>query len=308
MQTQSLEVFVAVARGTSFTRAARSLGYTQSAVSRQIAVLEKDLGAALFDRLSRGVELTAQGRALLPHAEAMLDRWHSAQRDIGALRDLGGGRLRVGAFPTAVAALVPRALAAFRSAYPQAELSLVEGLTPALLDRLAAGEADLAVVSAPPDRPLDAARFELHHLLDERLLVAVPPGHPLAGRPTVRLADLAGDPFIAGSATAEETLLRATLPSGFRPRIDIVAAEWTGKLGCVAAGLGVALVPALAVRATPADVVLLRLHPDDASVRRVFAATARRPAPGVVHMLALLRGIAATLQGQEEAGTGRVGA
>jgi DNA-binding transcriptional LysR family regulator len=101
--------------------------------------------------------------------------------------------------------------------------------------------------------------------------------------------------FIAGSATAEETLLRATLPSGFRPRIDIVAAEWTGKLGCVAAGLGVALVPALAVRATPADLVLLRLHPDDASVRRVFAATARRPAPAVVHLLGLLRSSAADL-------------
>ncbi|WP_433723072.1 LysR family transcriptional regulator [Actinoplanes sp. CA-051413] len=295
VQTQSLEVFVAVARGKSFTRAARSLGYTQSAVSRQIAVLEKDLGADLFDRLPRGVELTEQGRALLPHAEAMLDRLHTAQRDLDSLRDIGGGRLRVGAFPTAVAALVPRALAAFRTAYPQAELSLVEGLTPRLLDRLAAGEADLAVVSAPPDRPLDATRFDLHHLLDEQLLVAVPPGHPLADRHTVRLADLAGDPFIAGSATAEDTLLRATLPSGFRPRIDIVAAEWTGKLGCVAAGLGVALVPALAVRATPADLVLLRLHPDDASARRIFAATARRPTPTVVHMLSLLRQIAATI-------------
>lgn len=295
VQTQSLEVFVAVARGRSFTRAARSLGYTQSAVSRQIAVLEKELRADLFDRLPRGVELTEQGRALLPHAEAMLDRLGAARGDLDSLRQVGAGRLRVGAFPTAVAALVPRALAAFRTAYPRAELSLIEGLTPGLLERLAAGEADLAVVSAPPDRPPQATGLELHHLLDERLLVAVPPGHRLADRDTVRLADLAGDPFIAGSATAEETLLRATLPSGFRPKIDIVAAEWTGKLGCVAAGLGVALVPALAVRATPADLVLLRLHPDDASVRRVFAATARRPTPTVVHMLKLLRQCAVTL-------------
>jgi DNA-binding transcriptional LysR family regulator len=295
VQTQSLEVFVAVAHGRSFTRAARALGYTQSAISRQIAVLEKELNADLFDRLPRGVELTEQGRALLPHAEATLERLRTARRDLDALRDIGGGRLRIGAFPTAVAALVPRALAAFRTAYPQAQLSLVEGLTPALLHRLAAGEADLAVVSAAPDRPLDNTRLDLHHLLDEHLLVAVAPGHPLAGRDTVRLAELAGDPFIAGSATAEETLLRATLPSGFRPRIDLVAAEWTGKLGCVAAGLGVALVPALAVRATPADLVLLRLHPDDASIRRVFAATSRRPTPTVVHMLTLLKRIAATL-------------
>jgi DNA-binding transcriptional LysR family regulator len=191
--------------------------------------------------------------------------------------------LRVGAFPTAVAALVPRALAAFRDAYPQVSLSLVEGTTPALLERLTAGDADVAVVSAAPDRPLDADRFDLRHLLDERLLVAVGRGHRLARRRTVRLAELAADSFIVGSATDEDTLLRASLPPDFRPRVDIVAAEWTGKLGIVAAGLGVALIPALAVRATPADIVLLRLHADDSSVRRVFAATvAGRSRPAAV--------------------------
>ncbi|MFD0823784.1 LysR substrate-binding domain-containing protein, partial [Micromonospora zhanjiangensis] len=165
--------------------------------------------------------------------------------------------------PTAVAALVPRALAAFRRAHPEIASSLVEGLTPALLDRLLAGDADVAVVSCVPADEIDRSRFDLRHLLDERLLVAVSREHRLAGRRTVRLAELADDSFIAGSATAEETLLRASLPSGFRPRIDIVAAEWTGKLGCVAAGLGVALVPALAARGTPADITLLRLRDED---------------------------------------------
>jgi hypothetical protein len=126
---------------------------------------------------------------------------------------------------------------------------------------------------APPDQLLDGGRFDLRHLLDEHLLVAVPRGHRLARRRTVRLAELAEDPFVVGSATAEETLMRASLPPGFRPRVDIVAADWTGKLGCVAAGLVVALVPALAIHATPADVALLRLHGDDASTRRIFAAT-----------------------------------
>jgi DNA-binding transcriptional LysR family regulator len=103
----------------------------------------------------------------------------------------------------------------------------------------------------------------------------------------VRLAELADDAFIAGSATAENTLLRASLPSGFQPRIDIVAAEWTGKFGCVAAGLGVALVPALAARGTPADIALLRLHPKDESVRRIFAATVadRAKPPAVTRFL-----------------------
>jgi DNA-binding transcriptional LysR family regulator len=290
VQIQSLEVFHAVARHGSITVAARALRYTQSAVSRQIAALEAETGARLFDRLPRGVALTEEGRCLLGHADAVLDRLATAQRDLAALRGLGAGRLRVGAFPTAVAALVPRALSAFRAEYPEVTLSLVEGRTPQLLERLADGDADVAVVSAPPDQPLDGSRFALRHLLDERLLVAVPRTHRLARRRTVRLTELTGESFVVGSATAEETLLRATLPSGFQPRIDIVAAEWTGKLGCVAAGLGVALVPALAIRATPADLALLRLHRDDATVRRVFAATlaGRRTPPAVepfVHML-----------------------
>jgi DNA-binding transcriptional LysR family regulator len=282
VETQLLEVFRTVARHGSITAAAQSLRYTQSAVSRQIAALEAEIGAQVFDRLPRGVALTAEGRELLPHADAVLDRLTAARRDLAELRGLGSGRLRLGAFPTAVAALVPRALAAFRSAYPEVGLSLVEGLTPALLERLTAGDADVAVVSSAPAGQIDATRYDLRHLLDERLLVAVSRDHRLARRRTVRLAELAGDAFIAGSATAENTLLRASLPSGFQPRIDIVAAEWTGKFGCVAAGLGVALVPALATRGIPADIALLRLHPRDESVRQVFAATvagrARPPA------------------------------
>jgi DNA-binding transcriptional LysR family regulator len=294
VETRLLEVFRAVARYGSITSAARQLRFTQSAVSRQIAALEAEVGARVFDRLPRGVALTEEGRALLPHAEAVLDRLTAARRDLEALRGLGGGRLRVGAFPTAVAALVPRALASFRAAHPDVALSLVEGTTPVLLERLTAADADVAVVSSSPAGPLDKSRFDLHHLLDERLVVAVSRGHRLARRRTVRLADLADDPFVVGSATAEETLLRASLPTGFQPRIDLVAAEWTGKLGLVAAGLGVALVPALAVRGTPADIALLRLHPDDESVRRVFAATAagRTVPPTVARFLTHLRAAA----------------
>ncbi|XVV09609.1 LysR family transcriptional regulator [Actinoplanes sp. CA-131856] len=283
METQLLEVFRTVARLGSITAAAKELQFTQSAVSRQIGALEAEWGAQVFDRLPRGVALTEEGRVLLPHAEAVLNRLSNARTAVKELRELDGGRLRVGAFPTAVAALVPRALAGFRKAYPQVALALVEGLTPRLLERLAEGDADVAVVSSSPTETIDSERFEMRHILDERLLVAVALDHPLAHRRTVRLAELADDPFIAGSADAEETLLRASLPSGFRPRIDIVAAEWTGKLGCVAAGLGVALVPALALRSTPPDIALLRLHRDDEPTRRVYAATvAGRSVPPAV--------------------------
>jgi DNA-binding transcriptional LysR family regulator len=291
VQLPAFDVLLAVVRHGSITGAARELGYTQSAISRQVAALEAQVGAPLFDRLPRGIGLTEEGRCLLGHAETVLERLAAARRDLEALRQVGAGRLRVGAFPTAVAALVPRALAAFRAAHPGVTLSLVEGLTPALLERLSDGEADVVVSSAPPDRPLDSNRFELDHLLDERLLVALPVGHRLARRRVLRLDELADESFIAGSAAAEHTLLRATLRPDFRPRIDIVAAEWTGKLGCVAAGLGVALVPALAVRARPADIALVALHPDDASVRQVFATTiaGRSRPPAVTAFLAHLR-------------------
>lgn len=290
METQLLEVFRTVAQYGSITAAARSMRYTQSAVSRQIAALEAEIGARVFDRLPRGVVLTEEGRTLLPHAEAVLERLTAARRDLDALLGLGSGRLRVGAFPTAVASLVPRALASFRGAYPKVALSLIEGRTPALLECLIAGDADIAVVSSSPAASIDSARFDLHHLLDERLLVVVSHEHRLAKRHTVRLAEFADDPFIVGSATAEETLLRARLPTGFSPKIDIVAADWTGKLGCVAAGLGVALVPALAARSTPSDTTLLRLHAEDESIRQIFAATVggRAKPPAVTRFLSYL--------------------
>jgi DNA-binding transcriptional LysR family regulator len=277
VQTESLEVFRTVARHGSITSAARALGYTQSAVSRQVAVLEAQAGARLFDRLPRGVVLTSEGACLLPHAEAVVDRLAAARAELAALRGLSGGQVRVSAFTTATAALVPRALASFRQAHPGVGVTLANGLTPALLDGLAAGDADLAVVSAPAAagvHPIDPARFTVHHLLDEHLLIAVPGQHRLAGRATARLAEFAEDAFIVGSATAEDTLLRVSLPPGFRPRTDIVAPDWTAKLGLVAAGLGVALIPALAIRSAPADLALLRLDAEDAPVRQVLAATA----------------------------------
>lgn len=294
MDTQLLEVFRTVAHLGSITAAARRLRFTQSAVSRQIGALEAELGSRVFDRLPRGVALTEEGRALLPYASQVLDGLDGARRAVSSLRALGAGRLRVGAFPTAMAALVPAALASFRRAYAEIGLSLVEGRTPGLLERLAAGDADVAVVSSSPAGPLDRARFDLHHLLDEPMLVAVARGHRLARRRTVRLDDLAGDAFIAGSATAEETLLRASLPAGFRPRIEITAAEWTGKLGCVAAGLGVALLPALAASRVPPGIAVLRLHRDDVSIRHIYAATipGRTRPPAVTHFLDHLRAAA----------------
>lgn len=203
------EVFLRVARLASFTAAARSLGYTQSAVSRQIQVLEDEWGTPLFDRLPRGVRLTEAGRILLPHAEAVGERLRTARAELDALRTVGAGRLRIGAFSTADAALLPRALAAFRTRHPAVAVTRTEGPSAKHLALLAAGDLDLAVVADTSGRPPQGCTP--HHLLDERMYVALPRGHRLAGRADVRLAELADEEWIAGGTRPEDTLMRSAL-------------------------------------------------------------------------------------------------
>jgi DNA-binding transcriptional LysR family regulator len=272
MDTVLLETFRRVARDGSITGAARSLAYTQSGVSRQVAALEAALGVRLFDRERRGVRLTEHGRALLPHAEAVIARLELARRELDALDRLEAGRLRVGAFSTAAASLVPRAMAAFAAEHPRVALSLVEGGTRRLLARLESDDADLAVVSAFPGQDLDRERFELTHLLDDPMLVALPGSHRLARRRKLRLADLEGERWIGAEAGDDDRLLGpgrlATAPP-----TDFPVRDWPAKLGLVAAGLGVTLVPSLSADAARAGIALVPL--DGATPRRVYAATLR---------------------------------
>ncbi|MEV7613745.1 LysR substrate-binding domain-containing protein [Streptomyces sp. NPDC089799] len=290
------DVFRCVARHGSFTAAAQTLGYTQSAVSRQIQTLEDEWGARLFDRLPRGVRLTEAGRVLLPHAEAVAERLRTARAELDALRTLDGGRLRIGAFSTADAYLLPRALAAFRKRHPAVTVSRTEGGSTRQLALLAAGELDLAVVGTACGQPLDGCT--LHHLLDERMYVALARGHRLAGRDLLRLAELADEEWIAASARPEETLMGGAPAQGFRPRTTFLAADWIAKQGFVAAGLGVTLVPALAASSARSDIVLVPLHPEDSPRRAVYAATPRGLShpPAVAAFLALLHSVAGTVR------------
>jgi DNA-binding transcriptional LysR family regulator len=257
MDTVRLTVFRAVATLGSFTSAAKSLRYTQSAVSRQIAALEDDLAVALFDREARGVRLTEED---------------VARRELATLRAVDGGRLRIGAFATAEAALVPKAMVAFQKDFPNVELSLSDGLSATLATSLRTGELDVAVVNHGP--AVDG--LPTHHLLDDPQFVALPPDHRLAHRKTLRLTELAGENWIAGSTTVEDTLIGACLRSGFRPTVRYVVREWTAKQGLVAAGLGVTLVPGLLTGAVRPDIVLTRLRSPDMTPRKVVAVVTDR--------------------------------
>ncbi|MGA4842231.1 LysR family transcriptional regulator [Streptomyces sp. G45] len=291
LSTFWLRAFLEVARDGSFTAAAQRLSLTQSAVSRQIASLEAALGGApLFDRLPRGVRLTAHGRAVLPHAQAVAGQLARLGRELTELNDVSRGLLRFGAFATADAALVPRAIAAFRARHPGVTLTREEGFSGPLLARLAEGEIDLAVVSTTGG-PLPQDDCELHHLLDEALYVALPAAHPLAGARSLALAQLADEDWISGSAEPAGTLLDAALRGSFRPRVAHVVGEWTAKQGYVAAGLGVTLVPALAAQGVRRDIALVPVREEGAPARAVYAATARgrSAAPSVEPFLAALR-------------------
>src|SRR5690606_21074511 len=233
--TAALRLFDEVARSGSFTAAADLLGYTQSAVSRRIAALERAAGGPLFERLPRGVRLTPAGHLLHRHAARVLDQLDRAGEELTALHRGSGGTLRVGSFATANADLLPATLKRFADRHPGVDLRFVEALSPRLIERLHAGALDVAVISdylaTPP------GEFRLIPLLQDRLLVGLPRDHPLAGQDDVDLRDLADERWIEAAPRGHPTLLLAACAAaGFTPRTGLPVAEWSGKFGFVAAG------------------------------------------------------------------------
>jgi DNA-binding transcriptional LysR family regulator len=272
MRTLWLAVLSEVAARGSISDAARALGYTQSAVSRHVAALEAEYRAPLLERSAAGVRLTAAGQAVLRHAEAVLAHLDDSRREVRSLAEGTTGHVSVAAFPTAVAGLVPAAVRRLRADRPAVSVAVLEGRTPEVLRRLTERDADVAIVTETADSPLPADELDVVHLADERLALAVPAGDPLAGRPSVRLADVPADRFLTGAAD-EARSLRTWDVAEFRPLPHTVVPGWLGKLACVAAGVGVAVVPQLVAGALPAGVRLVPLHGDDVPHRRICAAT-----------------------------------
>ncbi|WP_433239087.1 LysR family transcriptional regulator [Streptosporangium sp. CA-135522] len=286
--TDALRLLDAVARTGSFTGAAAQLNYTQSAISRRIASLEQQAGGPLFDRLARGVRLTPAGEALHQHALVVLNRLARAAEELAGIHGGYRGSLRVGAFATANVALVPSALRAFRRRFPEVALTPVEGPSGGLLRRLREGGLDVAVVSDyPSGLPYDE-EVEIVELVRDELLVVLPGDHRLAGRETVDLRELREETWIEAPPPGGTTMLeQACARAGFTPRATIRIAEWTGKFGFVAAGLGITLVPAIAARAVPPELVLGSLG-EFAPYRTVHAALPGTPLPAartLVHLL-----------------------
>jgi DNA-binding transcriptional LysR family regulator len=246
MELQQLRYFVAVADTGKFTSAARELHVAQPSVSKQVRKLEAELGAVLLERRKAGVTLTDAGAILLPWAKRVLGDLDGARSEVAGLATLERGRLSVGATPSLSTVLLPRVLAAFHAEHPGITLSVIEAGSRDLVDRLASGDLDLALVILPV--PHDEL-FETTPLIREELVLAVAKTHPLARRKTVRVSDLRGVPLVMfrDGYDLRSATITACEQAGFHPTFAIEGAEMDGVLRMAAAGVGVAVVPSMVV-------------------------------------------------------------
>jgi DNA-binding transcriptional LysR family regulator len=287
-----LRVLTEVAYRGSFSAAAEALSYSQSAVSQQIATLEAETGMTLLERNPRGVGLTAAGQTLVGHAEGILARLEAAEASLSAIAGLRGGRLRMASFPTAGATLMPLAIATFRASYPDVELTLIEGEPEQIVPRLRAGELDLALLfefAGETPLPRSMTRVEL---LEDPMYLALPREHPLAAEEQLRLQDLKREAWVqtSQSSPCARHVVRSCHAAGFEPSVSFESDDYQTVQGLVAAGVGVALIPELALSFVRADIVIRALSPAP-PVRQVIAATpaGARLVPAAPAMLAILQ-------------------
>jgi DNA-binding transcriptional LysR family regulator len=270
----ALRVFREVAERGTFTAAASALGYTQSAVSRQIAGLERIAGNQLLERRREGVALTAAGQVVLRNAAAVLDQLDATSRELAGL-PAGGGTVRLGWFPSAGAVLLPRAISAVRRTHPAVTVTTREGSTPTLVRALRAGTIDLALIaSAPPFRPPDAESpaLKLETLAERSLRLAVPTVHPLAAHDSVDVADLRGQRWIAGPPSSSEVWMGVWPGLDERPVIAHTVRDWLAKLHLVAAGAGLTTISASMASAVPPGVRVVTVRGGPQELRRTILA------------------------------------
>lgn len=296
MDLTRLRVLAAVAREGSVTGAARALHYAQPSVSHHLARLEAEVGVPLTERHGRGVRLTAAGRLLAARADEILGRVGAAREELDALVSLSAGRVRLAAFPSALATLVPDVVGRLARDHPGLGVGLVEAEPPEALDALRRGAVDVALVFEHDRSPLDVDGLRAVPVLAEELFLVRARSGPQPGTdpgrdsPTdeaaassvegaVDLAPLADAAWIAGCERCRADLVGRCERAGFTPRVAFETDDYVAVQALVASGVGVSLLPALALRAHRDPRVTVRALPGAA--RRVLAVTyGERPSPG----------------------------
>ncbi|MEQ4718448.1 LysR substrate-binding domain-containing protein [Nonomuraea sp. B19D2] len=255
MTLAQLRVLVAVAEHGGFTAAADHTGMSQPAVSRAIATLERELGAALFVRHRDGIALTEAGQAALARARETLRHFDLIRADVAAAAGQITGELRLASLPSATGTLIARLLRAFTDRYPQVRVRLFEGVDDDIREWLHRGAAEVGVVTLP------APGLHTVHLSTHDMVAVLPAGHPLTARPAIALADLSGRPFILTTAGCRPLIMGAAMAAQVRLDIAFEAGGPAAILEMVAAGLGVSIVPTLGLPADLGAVVTRPLEP-----------------------------------------------
>jgi DNA-binding transcriptional LysR family regulator len=291
-----LKVLCEVVSRGSFSAAAEALSYSQSAVSQSVARLEAETGATLVHRDRRGVRATAAGATLVAHAETIFASVEAAEVELASVLGVRSGRLRVASFPSAGATLMPLAVARFRQSHPDVGLTLAEGEPEQMGPRLRAGEFDLALLFEFPgvrERPDPGLRSVT--LLEDPMHVALPVDHPLVAKPALSLADLRDQHWVQTSAASPcaRHVVRSCLAAGFEPYVAFESDDYETVQGLVAAGVGVALIPRLALTRVHSGILVRALAPQSPA-RKVTVATISGPgvAPAARSMIGVLRDVA----------------
>jgi DNA-binding transcriptional LysR family regulator len=290
LDVRRLRVLREVARRGSLAGAADVLSYTPSAVSQQIAALEREAGVRLLERRARGVVLTEAGQVLVEHADVILGRLEAAETALAALAELRRGHLRMASFATAGASVLPRAIDTFRARHPGVELTVGQASPRQSVERLRTGRLDLALTVDLGSHPSEGV--EVIHLFDDPVQLALHVDHPLAAKPDIRLDELADEIWIdvPRATSGGQVLVRACAKAGFAPRVTFESDDYTAIQELVGARAGVALLPDLALCPPHPSVVLRPLGPDGPS-RSIQAATrtAEFRSPAAAAMLEILR-------------------
>jgi DNA-binding transcriptional LysR family regulator len=297
-----LRVIREIALSGSFTAAARLLGYSQPAISRQVAAMEAAAGHPLFIREPRGVRVSAAGAIVVEHAGRILASVDALQQDLAALGDRLAGRVKLGVFPAAMAVLAPRALALLRSRHPGLQVSLSEGATPSLLRQLRAGRLAVAVIGAGAGLPgYDLGGLTRQVVLASQLRVAVPHGHRLAEAAVVPVTELAGETWIAGDDAGGDPQFGAW-PTLANPVISYTSRSWPARFGLVAAGLGICVVPEVAALSVPAGVATVGVEDPGWPGRMTVAVTRERSSAEAAALMDALREAGAGIRGDIDEG------
>jgi DNA-binding transcriptional LysR family regulator len=300
IEVQRLLVLREVAREGSFAGAAAALHHTPSAVSQQIAALERSTGAALVERSTRGVTLTEAGQVLLAAADAVHAEMRTAEQQLRELQASGPRTLVVATFPSAAEPLLAPALTQLATARPDVEITVIEAEPDDALTHLRAGDADLALVyhfhtrRPPPHWSTTAGPGTYAPLLDDHLRLLVPTTHRLASRSTVAVSDLAQDRWVHGWGDHGAALDALAATAGFRPEVACRSSDYRFMAAVVSAGVGVALVPRLALSDTP-GVRALPVNPQLTRYVGVYRTRRRWPQPAADLLATALHRQAATL-------------